>query len=450
MKPLTFLLVLSLLANAFVVALLMKQPGGIPGAFASATHRPVSGPGLAAGGGSGFRSGSATVANGASGVAQGNGAAPAGQASGAGPDSGAAVTFAGTEFVRSGGGALADAFAARIGTAAPSSIPGLFSELAGMTPSKRRDELVAQLYQRWGEVDPAKAIASVSNLPLPERQAREGDIMKGWAMADPAAVMDWMEANPPPLTSTSSNPPNTARFNALADALLAADRPDLLSSAMAHATDPAYKSQLAVKLADYLARYDAGNGLNWLLSLPAGAVRNNAAARFARTISEEEPGLGLQLAANLPANAGRNQAITAVFRQWADSGDTGSAEAWLSGQKPSAAIDNTLLAFLPVAAGRDGDLAARLLSQFSNPDTRQKAIDQAATKIALVDPARAVDWMLSHSPPTEDRLKKLEPIVKAWLKSDPAGAINRLPSLPGLTQAERDAANAVVNPPAKK
>jgi hypothetical protein len=448
MKPRTALLLVSLLVNAFAFALLLKQPGGISGAFAAVGSRPGAGQGSTAGTGNGSRPAAGGMVNGATDAIQA-GAAASGQGSGS-ASAPAAVTFAGAAFVRAGGAAQADAFAARIGTAAPSSIPNLFKELAGMTPSKHRDDLLAQLYQRWGEVDPEKAMASVANLPLPERQAREGDIMKGWAMADPAAVMDWMEANPPPLTSTSSNPPNAARFNALADALLAADRPDLLSAAMAHATDPAYKSQLAVKLADYLARYDAGNGLNWLLSLPAGAVRNNAAARFARTISEEEPGLGLQLAANLPANAGRNQAITAVFKQWADSGDTGSAEAWLSGQKPSAANDNTLLAFLPVAAGRDSDLAARLLGQFVNPDNRQKAIDQAATKIALVDPARAVDWMLSYSPPTADRLKKLEPIVKAWLKADPTGAINRLPSLPGLTQAEREAANAVVNPPPKK
>ena len=35
MKPRTFLLVLSLLVNAFTVALLLKQPGGLSGAFAA-------------------------------------------------------------------------------------------------------------------------------------------------------------------------------------------------------------------------------------------------------------------------------------------------------------------------------------------------------------------------------------------------------------------------------
>lgn len=446
MKPRTFLLVLSLLVNAFALAMLVKQPGGISGAFAAATHRPASGSGDASRADAGSKPGSATAVNGAGG-AQG---AAAGQGNGSGPDGAAGINFAGAAFVRSGGAAAADAMAARIGTAAASTIPNLFKELAQMTPSKHRDELTAQLYQRWGEVDPGKAMASVAGLPLPERQAREGDIMKGWALADPGAVLDWMDANPPPLTSTSVNPPNSARYNALADSLLAADRPDLLSAALQHATDPAYRSLLAVKMADYLARYDAGNGVSWLLSLPAGAVRNNAAARFARTVSEDEPGLGLQLASTLPANAGRNQAIAAVFKQWADSGDAGTAEAWLAGQKPSAANDNTLLNFLPIAAGKDSDLAARLLVQFSNPDNRQKAVDQAATKIALVDPARAVDWTLANSPPTEDRLKKLEPIVKAWLKADPVGAVNRLPNLPGLTQAEREAANAVVNPSPKK
>ncbi len=447
MKPRTFLLVLSLLVNAFVVAMLVKQPGGISGAFAAATHRPNSGSGDAFRADAGFKSGSAAPANGAGGA---QGAAAAGQSNGSGPDGAAGINFAGAAFVRSGGASAADAMAARIGTAAPSSIVNLFKELAQMTPSKHRDELTAQLYQRWGEVDPEKAMASVAGLPLPERQTREGDIMKGWVQTDPSAVLDWMEANPPPLTSTSSNPPNSARYNALADSLLAADRPDLLAAALEHATDPAYRALLAVKMADYLARYDAGNGVGWLLSLPPGAVRNNAAARFARTISEEEPGLGLQLASTLPANAGRNQAIAAVFKQWADSGNNSTAEAWLAGQKPSAANDNTLLNFLPVAAGKDSELAARLLIQFSNPDNRQRAVDQAATKIALVDPARAVDWTLANSPPTEERLAKLTPIVKAWLKVDPVGAVNRLPGLPGLSSIERDAIAAALNPPAKK
>jgi hypothetical protein len=445
MKPRSFLLVLSLLVNAFTLALLLKQPGGIPGAFAAVGRKSSSGAGIG-GSGSDSRPGFAGASKGA---AQGGGALAV-SPGGAAAEGGAGINFAGAEFVRSGGAAAADAMAARIDAAAAASIGALFSEVEKMTPSKRRDELVAQLYRRWGEVDPEKAMASVANLPLPERQAREGDIMKGWAMVDPAGVMDWMEANPPPLTSTSSNPPNTARYNALADALLAADRPDLLAAALGHASDPAYRSQLAVKMADYLARYDVSNGLDWLMTLPAGAVRNNAAARFARTISEEEPGLGLQLASSLPANAGRNQAIAAVFKQWADSGDTGTAVAWLSGQKPSAANDNAMINFLPVAAGKDSALASQLLNQFSNADNRQRAVDQAATKIALVDPARAVDWMLNYSPPAEDRVKKLEPLVRAWLKADPAGALTRVPGLGGLSFDERAALTAIVTPPPPK
>jgi hypothetical protein len=443
MKPRTFLLVLSLLVNAFTVVLLLKQPGGISGAFAAVGRK----------GSSGTAGDFADARPRAGAPARSPGAAPGGStAAGAAvsAEGSAGINFAGTEFVRSGGPAAADAMAARIDAAPAAAIGALFGEVGKMTPSKRRDELIAQLYRRWGEVDPEKAMASVASLPLPERQAREGDIMKGWAMVDPAGVMDWMEANPPPLTSTSSNPPNTARYNALADSLLGADRPDLLAAALAHATDPAYRSQLAVKMADYLARYDPSNGVDWLMTLPAGAVRNNAAARFARTVSEEEPGLGLQLASNLPANAGRNQAIAAVFKQWADSGDPGTAVAWLSGQKPSAANDNTLINFLPVAAGKDSALASQLLTQFSNPDTRQRAVDQAATKIALVDPARAVDWMLTYSPPAEDRVKKLEPLVKAWLKADPAGALNRVPSLGGLSFEERAALTAIVTPPPPK
>jgi hypothetical protein len=443
MKPRTFLLVLSLLVNAFTVALLLKQPGGLSGAFAAVGRK-----------GSFGTAGDFTDARPRAGTPARSPGAASGDSTAAGAagsvEGSAGINFAGTEFVRSGGTATADALALRIGTASPSSIAAMFGEVAKLPASKRRDELIAQLYSRWGEVDPEKAMASVANLPVPERQAREGDIMKGWAMVDPAGVMDWMEANPPPFTSTSSNPPNTARYNALADALLAADRPDLLAAALEHATDPAYRSQLAVKMADYLARYDAGNGVNWLMSLPAGAVRNNAAARFARTISEEEPGLGLQLASNLPANAGRNQAIAAVFKQWADSGDPGTAVAWLSGQKPSAANDNTLINFLPVAAGKDSAMASQLLTQFFNPDNRQRAVDQAATKIALVDPARAVDWALSYSPPSEDRVKKLEPLVRAWMKADPAGALNRVPSLGGLSFDERAALTAIVTPPQPK
>ena len=80
--------------------------------------------------------------------------------------------------------------------------------------------------------------------------------------------------------------------------------------------------------------------------------------------------------------------------------------------------------FLPVAAGKDSAMASQLVTQFLNPDNRQRAVDQAATKIALVDPARAVDWALSYSPPSEDRVKKLEPLVRAWMKADPAGALS--------------------------
>ena len=43
MKPRTFLLVLSLLVNAFTVALLLKQPGGLSGAFAAVGRKGSSG-----------------------------------------------------------------------------------------------------------------------------------------------------------------------------------------------------------------------------------------------------------------------------------------------------------------------------------------------------------------------------------------------------------------------
>ena len=95
-------------------------------------------------------------------------------------------------------------------------------------------------------------------------------------------------------------------------------------------------------------------------------------------------------------------------------------------------------------------MASQLLTQFFNPDNRQRAVDQAATKIALVDPARAVDWALSYSPPSEDRVKKLEPLVRAWMKADPAGALNRVPSLGGLSFDERAALTAIVTPPQPK
>ncbi|MEN9636616.1 MAG: hypothetical protein RL077_5020, partial [Verrucomicrobiota bacterium] len=162
MKPRTFLLVLSLLVNAFAVAMLVKQPGGISGAFAAATHLPTSGSGEVSGSDAGSKSGSAAAAHGAGGA---QGATAAGQGNGNGPDGVGGINFAGAAFVRSGGAAAADAMATRIGTAAASSIPNLFKELAQMTPSKHRDELTAELYQRWGEVDPERAMTSVASLP---------------------------------------------------------------------------------------------------------------------------------------------------------------------------------------------------------------------------------------------------------------------------------------------
>jgi hypothetical protein len=39
--------------------------------------------------------------------------------------------------------------------------------------------------------------------------------------------------------------------------------------------------------------------------------------------------------------------------------------------------------------------------------------------------------------------------VKAWLKTDPTGAVTRLTSLPNLSPVERQALDAVVNPTKK-
>jgi hypothetical protein len=273
------------------------------------------------------------------------------------------------------------------------------------------------------------------------------EILKGWALQDPVAAFEWMDKNPPAITSATTNPPNGPRFQALADELLAADRPDLLKAALSRTTNDAERSLLAVRIADYLARYDAPAAVDWLLELPKGTARTSAAAKLTRTIAEESTELALGLATKLPGNAGRNQAIASVFAQWADTGDASAAESWLSSQKPAPAIDAALVAFLPVAATRDEAMAQRLLDQFSTPASRQRAVDLAANKLALVDPARAIDWTVGQSQESPERLKKLTPFFKTLAKADPDGTANRIATMPGLTQAERESLVSVLPPP---
>lgn len=265
-----------------------------------------------------------------------------------------------------------------------------------------RKELLAQIYARWGEIEPDAALEFARALTS-EDQRNEATqaIVRGWLDNDPAAAKEWIARLPAGAVKESAT-----------TALIIAEA----------AADPAHALQLAG--AAKLSR-DAAKSLGdmiflpWTQSnpreaaaaaarLPESALRAVALDLVARQWAEADPNAAIAWTLELPRGARDfdrhslgawyGSPMTSVIETWID-GDSDGLLKWLQdlpddGKKPRL-IDDALT--FGVENRHDLALAEKLTALMPEGKGRDYTLAQCADRLAMHDQAGTLAWVKSQA-----------------------------------------------------
>lgn len=315
---------------------------------------------------------------------------------------------------------------------------------ARRAPSAAMQELVAQLLLRWAAIDPAAAAEHTARglqLFLSEESTRTlfarvraqdagaaarlaaamhqcsarnelvAQAVAGWAGADRAAALAWLEELPAGIIKVwgleavlRHSPPGAYGDIAACAATLPSEHVGFQREVVARwgELDPAGALAWAERLPDRGSReavlplalgrwaeVSPASAAGYLTAMPAGPARDQAAVLVASAWAQHDATGAVAWVAAFPDEALRQRAVERVLPAWIDA-DPASAAEWV--------------ARLPEGRLLDGGLA--VLSRRLAPTYPQAAFG-TATGIAA----------------PELRWRQLERAARAWLASDPAAAL---------------------------
>jgi hypothetical protein len=267
-----------------------------------------------------------------------------------------------------------------------------------------REEVMAQLFAGWGELDPVAAIVAAQALPKQaERERATNAVLGSWIENDPAAAERWV-------TELSDGLLKSSAWKTLIGAV-AVNHP-------AHALDLAQRLQLSWPATGNLAGalFDTWIGNNpqeaatHALRLPPGDLRRDALRRVAGQWARVNLQEALVWADAVPDQEFKVGAINtfgtgpifSVLGTWMEK-DSAAAVRWL-GQLPDgnkkASLTASACTFL-VSAGPTAQVATQLAMMLPEGSTRDNALQQFAQQFARWQPASAVTWLREQNDPEQ-------------------------------------------------
>lgn len=292
-----------------------------------------------------------------------------------------------------------DEFRARLREVAPEQLAEVAQMLLPLAEHPRED-VWAALLERWSEFDPAAAY----RFGVTALAGREGRLTaaRRWAERDPAAVRGYLE-------QAGDRESARARANDLVPALHAADPAGLSRWVGGLPAGELRASALSLTSVERARANDFTGTAEWLREFAAEPDAREAVGNFAAEWVLVAPDATLDWSLSLPAGAVREQAIRDSTERWAGE-DPLAAGRWLSERSDRPEMDPAL------------EVCAWLLAR-SRP---RAALDWAA---AVHDPARRTravggvlkDWMRANA---ED--------ARAWMRENGFAA--------GIAKVERELA----------
>lgn len=348
-------------------------------------------------------------------------------------------------------------------------------------PDARDQEIIAQLLERMGQIDPLAAPALMTKLDDMQK-ARALPMLAVIAPSDAAAIYKSIgqkgrAAVPLEAFFRALAGSDTAAANSVLELLTARDRPKacgILANELS-ATDPGAAltflqslsgEELAGSLSDpaavaRMAAYDPVSVARLLDGLPANNDSILKFSRLAEAWATTDLPKALAWAEGLEFEAIRSSALNALYRTWAktdpdaafgaldrisDAGirknisneitweaierDPLAAERWIRGMTGDQ-YAHSLGLLGAFHAHTDIDTARRLLQESIDSGARNVAwvSEEIASSFAQRDPAAAASWVMTL-PPGDPVQHGAEGVVRAWVAKDPVAASEWVATLP--------------------
>jgi len=243
-----------------------------------------------------------------------------------------------------------------------------------MPASRQRDQIIYEMLARWGALDPQKALAFAENIQSLEMRNRGmGEVLEGWAMADPASALNWLDTNGMQLSAR------------------------------------VYGDYLEDIIEGY-AQNNAASAFQYVMNLPEdissdrrikqGALREVIDAM----VEQNQISQALDLTLTMEESDMRNRALSEIVDEWAER-DPLAAKAFIESMPDDPAY---------------ADMQRSLLSEWAEDD-----------------PVAAAEWLSSLDPETSDQARLATSLVANWTRYDMEAAANWLNSLPASPELDR-------------
>lgn len=196
-----------------------------------------------------------------------------------------------------------------LGVMAATDPAGALLLAAGTDNIPRTEPLSSMIYRQWAEADPAAAAASAAQQPADNSwRSPLGQVLRSWANTDPQAAITYATT----------------------------------------LTDPSVQSRSVDDIVRRWSEQDAGSVAAWINTVPAGNLRDAAAAAFASSVASTDLPTAVGWAQSISDEAARTSALQRVGRRvmWRD--PTNGANTLLS-----AGVPQEIVQALPPPRGGD-------------------------------------------------------------------------------------------------
>ena len=256
-------------------------------------------------------------------------------------------------------------------------------------------------------------------------------LIANWAKTDPRGAITWLLAQPRDNDSAVphwlSNLAANDRENWRQFALVVAGIPELpnRSRTIAQMLSPRGGEQPAEIFA-------------FIDTLPDAHLRTSVLLRLASTYSGNRPDQTLPFALALPESIERTEKLQWLLSAWADH-DPSATLAWINTQEDpgvAAASATAHASVLGNIAKDEPETAITAWNEIANVETRKAALEPIARAWGKTDPAAALQWLRAqHEQLSPNTYRDYDPLIFAWSQRDPEAALRWAEQL-SLSQAK--------------
>ena len=331
-------------------------------------------------------------------------------------------------------------------------LPGLMTAIARLDDAQLRFELRRAVLYRLARVDGLGALALTHTLTDDERVVDlVGEVLSGWAGADPASALDWFArsrevgASDATIAALAHGLGNHSAENlikilaglpapAARDSLIVAlvdlwieSQPRSAARLLATMSDDRLLRDVLGRLVPQWSRADLSAALEWARALPSGEVRSAALIHIGYAWAQDNPAQAAEFAHNLPP--GQEQLAAIVINQWARR-DWAAAADWTRTLPEGEFKEHAAVALAATIAQSDPQAAAEFSLRLPPGNGRDSAIISIVSAWATHEPAAAAEWV-ERFPAGRQRQYAIENVIYSWMDSDAVTAVNWLQRLPG-------------------